>query len=274
LDNLLGTARLPASQGAWMPKMVEFTTGFSIKSVFWLSALRDDEVGFSQRLIEDLRLCLESAGCPFQAYDARTAAHFEDALRLIAESAEKDGMRPILHLDMHGSKEDGLEIGATRECVPWPKVVGMLQAINKATGNNLCVVSASCFGFHAISEISIIEPSPFYMLIAPENKVTLGFLADHTVDFYRDVFGGGDVQVAFDTHLSGAMRVYNAEKMLFVSLARYIYNSCKGKGGKQRRERLLSEIFMTGKERTAHSTDRGRSFHPMVGADSTRRWAV
>jgi hypothetical protein len=230
--------------------MREFTGGFSVKSVFWLSALREDEMGFSRRLTEDLEACLQEVRCPFQSYDAKTPAQFEEALRMIADSAERDGMRPILHLDMHGSREHGLEIGATRERVTWPTVVALLQAINRATQNNLCVVSASCFGFNAISEISITAPSAFYLLIAPENEVTFGFLADHTVGFYRDLFVGGDVQAAFDSNLSTSMRLFNADKMLFVSLARYIYAACRGKAARQRRERLLSEIFMAGRERT------------------------
>lgn len=230
--------------------MLEFSSGFSVKSVFWLSALRETEKEYCGRIVDDLRIVLDSSGVPFQAYDAVSPWHFECALKTIAESAKKDGMRPILHLDMHGSKEDGLEIGATGECVPWPKVVSLLQEINVATGNNLCVVAAACFGFHAIEEVKITEPSPFFILIAPENEVFLGFLAQKTGDFYRDVFSKGDLWAAFDEHLSPQMRDYHADKMLFMSVAKYIRNHCKGKGSTQRRERLLTEVFLAGLPQT------------------------
>lgn len=229
--------------------VMEFAGGLSVNMVCWISALRPVEKPITKALVNDLAVVLKSIQCPLKYYDAESPALFLDALRKVSGAA-KDGLRPILHLDMHGSKKHGLEIGATKQLVPWPAVVHELQAINKATGNNLCVVSASCFGFHAISQIKIAEACPFYLLIAPENEVTLGFLADHTVDFYRDVFLGGDIHTAFKAHLSGAMRVFSADKMLFISIARYIHNACRGKPAAQRRERLLSEILAAGKKRT------------------------
>ncbi len=68
---------------------------------------------------------------------------------------------------MHGSADDGVEIAATGELVPWDTVVDALRRINKATGNNLEVVAAVCFGLHAIRETIItvkkrprVIPSP------------------------------------------------------------------------------------------------------------------
>ena len=165
----------------------------------------------------------------------------------------RTGTGPILHFDMHGSKEKGLEIAATGERVPWPDLVKKLQAINRATGNNLCVISASCFGLHAIMQIKIIETVPFYVLIAPENEVIIGFLEDHTVSFYNDVFSSCDIVAAHKKHLAGAMKLFHCEKMLAVAIGKYISNACKGKSGRERRERLLTEILIDGDKRSSQN---------------------
>jgi hypothetical protein len=96
------------------------------------------------------------------------------------ESAARDGCRPLIYLDMHGSPTDGVEIAATNEMVPWHQVVDALRAINRQTGNNLLVMAGVCFGLYAIKETIITDHAPFYMLIAPEEPVTFGDLMDQT----------------------------------------------------------------------------------------------
>jgi hypothetical protein len=65
---------------------------------------------------------------------------------------------------MHGSIEHGLEIADSKEFMSWPALAGKLRGINVATGNNTCVIAASCFAFHAIKQVSITRASPFFML--------------------------------------------------------------------------------------------------------------
>jgi hypothetical protein len=111
----------------------------------------------------------------------------------------REGAKPILHLDMHGSKR-GLQLAGTLEIAPWARVVPKLQAINVATGNNLVVVAGVCFARDAILQIKISEACPVYMLIAPETEVTFGFLEDNTVPFYQKLFSSGDINKACLEH--------------------------------------------------------------------------
>jgi hypothetical protein len=176
---------------------VEIRSGLTVNSVIWISSLRAGEEGLTRRVTEDLSTFFGSIALPFQMYNAESVPLLEDALGKI-EQATHSGMRPILHFDMHGSKENGLEIAETKKFASWPLVVKKLQAINIASHNNLCVVSGSCFGLHAIRQVTINEACPFYVLIAPENEVSFGFLEDHTVPFYTDVFSAGDLIKSYD----------------------------------------------------------------------------
>jgi hypothetical protein len=228
---------------------MDITAGLTVNTLFWISSLRAGEEGPTRRVLENLEVECQRIGLPFKVYEPTSVPLLLDALEKIEEASRK-GMRPIIHFDMHGSISKGLEIAAAKESGSWPVVVERLKAINIATKNNLCVVSGACFGLHAIKEVTITEPCPFYILIAPEHEVSFGFLEDHTAAFYAEVFSSADIMKAYESHLAEQMKVFHCEKMLAVALARYIRKSCRGQGGKQRRERLISEIFMQGRERT------------------------
>ena len=228
---------------------MKINAGLRVNSLFWISSLRPGEEGPTRRIVEDLKAECRRIGLPFQLYEPRSVPLLLDALEKIADAA-RQGMRPIIHLDMHGSAAKGLEIAAAKESASWPAVVERLKTINIATQNNLCVVSGACFGLHAIKQVTVTEPCPFYMLIGPEQEVTFGFLEDHIAAFYAEVFLSADIMKAYESHLATQLKVFHCEKMLVIALARYIRKSCRGKGGSERRERLMSEIFMHGRERT------------------------
>jgi hypothetical protein len=235
---------------------LEFTTGFGVNSLIWITSLSPDEMGTTRRIVEDLQPFFKGKGLDFLYYPVPSAADLYEKLDGLAERARL-GARPMLHLDMHGSK-DGLAIAATREIATWKSLIPKFQAINVATDGNLCVVAGVCFALHAIREVKLSEPCPIHILIAPEDIVTVGFLEDATVKFYQEVFSSGQVEKAHEEHLSAQLKVFYSEKLLAVALAKYIRESCKGKGGAQRRERLLTEIMLSGQPRTPTNLKRIR----------------
>lgn len=112
------------------------TTGFSINSVFWLRSLSDSEQGPTRRVLEDLEPFFAQIGVPFQLRDVKTPGELYAALQSLANSMVK----PIVQLDMHGTRE-GLVFVGSGEVAPWREVVPRLRAINVASGANLCVVA-------------------------------------------------------------------------------------------------------------------------------------
>jgi hypothetical protein len=156
----------------------------------------------------------------------------------------------FLHLDMHGSVEKGVEIAASKEFVPWSLLVPKLRTINQASGNNLCVVAATCWAFHAIKQVGIKQAVPFFLLVAPAGEVTSGFLQDHIGPFYRQMLKTGDVIASFTDNLSPEMQTFHCGIALARAMAQYISVHCKGNSGKKRRENLLTEVLLAGRPRT------------------------
>jgi hypothetical protein len=218
------------------------TTGFSINSVFWLRSLSDSEQGPTRRVLEDLEPFFAQIGVPFQLRDVKTPGELYAALQSLANSMVK----PIVQLDMHGTRE-GLVFVGSGEVSPWREVVPRLRAINVASGANLCVVAGVCFAFYAISEASIIQASPVNVLIAPDTEVQTGKLEDGLAGFYRSLFTDGSISAAFEKSLGLPFKVFHAERFLVIAICKYILNHCKGKGVEERRERLLTELLTAGK---------------------------
>jgi hypothetical protein len=139
---------------------LEIQSGLVFNSIFWLTSPRPDEVRMVETMMDDVSVICKARGIPFQRYVVPTADQLIRALTEI-EDAAREGCRPLIYLDMHGSPTEGVEIAVTNEMVAWDKVVDALRAINRLTENNLLVMAGVCFGLYAIKETIITDHTPF-----------------------------------------------------------------------------------------------------------------
>jgi hypothetical protein len=93
----------------------------------------------------------------------------------------------------------------------------------------------------AARQVTLSEPCPFFILIAPENEVSSGFLEDNTVAFYKSLFEGGEIVEAHARHIAPTLDLFHCERMLAYMLAYYVRDYCTGKAGNKRREQLLTK---------------------------------
>jgi len=219
------------------------TSVLHVNSLVWINSLRPDEAGATRRVLEDLCPFLDSIVVPYEVFTPNNSVELISFLKGVAVVALQ-GSRPIIYFDMHGSRSQGLWIASSEEFISWSSLVDVLRQINLATNNNLCVISAACFGLHVINSMTITKAVPFYILIAPENKISFGFVEDRMLKFYKSVFEELDVSNAHSLYLTPEFTLFHCEKMLAVSLTKYVLNHCFGKGGETRRERLLTEAII------------------------------
>ena len=183
----------------------------------------------------------DNIGLPHQSCEPQTADQLLEMLDQIARKAGA-GLRPILHFDTHGDATHGIKL-TSGAFVPWPDLVVRLRAINVATGNNLCVVSGVCFSMNAIRQVKLCEACPFFILIAPANEVSSGFLEDKTLAFYKSLFEGLEIVAAHARWLAPNLALFHCERMLTYLLAGYVREYCIGRGGNERREQLLTKAI-------------------------------
>lgn len=227
--------------------------GFSVNSVFWLRSLDESELGPSRRILEDVEPFFDRLHLPFQLRDPKSPAELYRAL----DSLVADHVKPVLQLDMHGTR-DGLRLSGTDEIAPWTEVVPRLRTINIASGGNFCVIAAVCHALYAVKEARINEASPVAILIAPDKEVTTGKLEEGLVGFYRSLFTDGDIYESFNRHLGEPFKLFHAERFFVIAVCKYIRNACRGKSVDERRERLLTEVLLAGHSRTPKDMKRIR----------------
>lgn len=222
---------------------IQFQSTFVCNAIRLVSAARRGEEGTPNRIAEDLTGLSQTTGINFQ-HDEISC---KEELFLLLEKIKTetaDGLRPILHLDMHGNP-NGLEIGRSGEQIVWKDLIEKFEDINVNTENNLFVFVTACEGLNLIRPISILRPTPFFGLLAPQDTITVGDVEDGAVPFLKTLLETRNLNEASKV-ISDKFRFYNSEQHFIISYAKYIQNDCLGKGKRQRKERLLSETLLEG----------------------------
>ncbi|MCG7394234.1 hypothetical protein MHY87_15110 [Microvirga sp. ACRRW] len=236
--------------------MTEFSSTVYVNSIFWITALKPEDMGATNRIYDDLIHYLPSVGIPFNTFEVSTAGDFLLALDTIAESA-RGGLKPILHLDAHGSNDKGILIAGSGEYVSWNAVFDKLRAINIVTGNNLCVISSACFSMQIARRIEAPVAAPFFLLVASDKEVSVGFIDDKMTAFYKEVFDGGNLVEAYRKYLSSDLTLFHCERLLAIAIAK-LWADLVGQAGDRTREDMLTNAFKEGIPNTRYFRRMGR----------------
>gem|GEM_PF-2692904 len=133
---------------------------------------------------------------PLEIHDCPSAGSLRDVLSKLILEAQEHGHSPILHFECHGSANgDGLFL-ANGEKMPWTELAPILANLNFLTKFNLQVFLAACNAFYFIEEMSAIQPSPVYAVIAPSDEVNPGEVMSGPRIYYRTLFESGNAGLA------------------------------------------------------------------------------
>ena len=195
--------------------------------------------------IKDLRYDSRTMQCDVSRHVIATAADFHSLLAELAEKAEKEDRRPLIHIESHGNT-DGLGL-ASAEFIPWGEIQPALLRLNKATRNHLFVVVAACRGFHAIKAmLDKIDHGTSFRLLAGPAEVTLsGNIEDAMRDFYRSLLTTGSIPAAVESALNSepTFRIYSAEEAFLKGWSRAAADYPKTNSAIQKRaDEIVSQV--------------------------------
>jgi hypothetical protein len=162
------------------------------------------------------------------------------------EAFARSGARPMIHFDTHGDQEEGLIVAGSEECIPWEELGDCLRKVNIATGNNLCVISAACFGFRLAKWNTVLKPAMFYLLIGAPEKIYFDFTERKLFGFYKDVFDNSEIVEAHERHLSIQTKLFHCEQVFVRGIAEYFSEHCMGSSARRRIEQLITEAVKQG----------------------------
>lgn len=223
----------------YSPSSLTISETLQVNSIVWIHSLPAAELGPSRQILEDLEILAISDGLPVAVYSVSNQAELKSAFLEVTEHARR-GLRPILHVDAHGTAAEGLLLAPSGEHIGWPELIGYLRDLNVATENNLVCIFALCFGLNLYREVRLSRPVPAYLFCAPSAEIRVGVLLDQTLQFYREVNRSRNVTAAFASTLEGPMRSFHCQGLFLQALLEYIRTYCSGKQRQERKERMVT----------------------------------
>lgn len=211
-------------------------------AIVWIHSLPEQDMGPTRRILEDLEGLASVGGLPISVYAVRNRAELSELLVQLTAMAEQ-GLRPVLHVDAHGTVAEGLLLSPSGERVGWSEIIDDLRALNVATANNLTCIFALCFGLHLYRQVSLKRPVPAYLFCAPPEEISVGFLEAQILAFYREMNRTSNVTVAFEATLGEVMQSFHCQGLFIQSLLRYIRTYCIGRKRQDRLERMVTAVL-------------------------------
>jgi hypothetical protein len=216
-------------------------------SIEVIESLRPREQRTGEQLCQKLFLPAEQHQVRLTLHTPATKDELHDVLLAIAEKTERDGGRPIVHLEAHG---DALGIALTSgEAMDWEELRLGLTRINRASKLNLLVVMAVCWGGHLVSILKPTYAAPVLALVGPADKIPQYDLLHDFPAFYRSLLLTLDGRKALEA-LNGAplgsqwRYSFTTARLMFRLVFHGYATDCCTADAIKERSRLIAEQFV------------------------------
>jgi hypothetical protein len=234
-------------------------TKVTLNHIIWLRSLAEEEVGPSNRVVEDIKTNELSDGLKISLYEVATIDELTEFMAWL-EDACRSGLRPILHIDCHADSKSGLRLDPSGDFCDWPTLADFLRASNAASLNNLCCVTNACFGAFIGTQFEISKIAPSFVLIGAPSEVSNAQLEENFASFYKDLHQTFDIKTAWQRHLQEFALFWDSHNLYFEMICGYVISECSGKMRRLRTERVLTAVQnnLSPKDRTQEQIKESR----------------
>lgn len=201
--------------------------------IFIIQSLRGDDRKTGRELAADLDLAISNeVGVNFREVVSKT--EFIKLLQQLELAALEQNIKPLLHIEAHGSR-DGIEF-TDGSRVRWEDIKPYFSSLNLATGNNLIIASALCYGMSQLKTINLGEAAPCWALIAPPNTVFPDSIYSGFYNFYTTFYRSKSQKEALiELHkVDGEFGITYSSSFVIESVDAYLKNYCSSRALKER----------------------------------------
>ena len=164
----------------------------------------------------------------------------------IKEEIKKTNKFPIVHLELHGHRNENSVVLRNGDEVDWKYLIQQFEDINYLSGLNLVVFLGACFGINILKAVIPSNRAPFYGLLAPNYEVRYQELTTAYKAFYESLFKTKNFSTAIDK-----LEALNNENIGYISASAYYklfiegyFEKAKTPENKSRRIRKLVKKTM------------------------------
>jgi len=224
-------------------------SGFTYSRIVIIKSLDSQDHDTAEMLrdfLEEEKLSV-APDLPVEVVNCEYAEKFLDILQELSNEAES-GSIPILHVECHGDKKDGL-IFANGSELSWEKVAGALLTLNVATEFNLLSFFSACFGAYFIEQMGAINPAPCWCLVAPTETIDSGDIVACFRPFYTALLKEQDMgkvikAISKIRSHKGLWLCTFAEEWFIKLIIGYIETSCTKLATRKRAQEIYRTLKM------------------------------
>jgi hypothetical protein len=204
-------------------------TTLFIDSLIWIRSLPDEQMGPSERMLEDVETYCHTNKIGLITYEIHCKNGFKSAFKNIKEFITQHNITPIIHFDIHGNKDEGLLIYPSGEYLNYEDLNRYLREINQIIDNQLVCIFATCESFQYLLKSSPTKLTPTFITYAPSKKIETGTLEKIIAPFYKELFETKNIAKSYENHLKKDMDEYHCVKMFILFIHKYYkeYNSSR-----------------------------------------------
>jgi len=166
---------------------------FNFNCIVILQSLGDGDrkTGDEIRAIINTALISKGQDQYAQLYNLQSKTDLILMLLSMKKQAKEEGLKPFIHFEIHGS-EQGFDM-VNGDKVYWTDIKELVREINIATGNNLFVSLATCYGAYFLRMYDYCDPCPFFGYIGMNEQAGELDLEFSYTTFFQTVLSGADI---------------------------------------------------------------------------------
>lgn len=237
------------------------THSFRVNHIAIIESLPSREFQTGRELAGYLSGQLEDLQTPITVshVDIATPYEFRAVIANLATQADREGLRPIVHIEAHGEDDFGLHFRGGK--IHWREICDALIPLNRASGFNLLISVSACFGVSCISGVSLRRGAPCYALLGPSKDLSPSDLLNRFRSFYREVIHSQDLDLALaamnnDKLERGQMVFVSAEGWFEELMLEYLIDAAHPKELKAAAMRIFRKARCEGATLTLGETKR------------------
>lgn len=93
------------------------------------------------------------------------------------------------------------------------------------------------------TELSVTQPSPYFLTIAPEREISVGELEARFPSFYERLFETGNITQAYRERLVEVLSIFQCQEIFGKAFATYAVNHGSNAALLERREKLVTKLL-------------------------------
>jgi hypothetical protein len=184
--------------------------------------------------------------------ECSSAETFRSFVRQLTDRVHTDGLLPLLHIEAHGSLEEGVYF-ADDTMLIWPELCEVVRPLNIASSFQLTVVVAACFGISVVNGVSLNRPAPCFAMVGPSDELDPGEVLASYRSMYKAMLTTLDaanvVAAMRSTRIAqGEVVLMTAQYWFELLMMEYLEKHANAKGRKEAALRHYRALHALGNE--------------------------